>query len=96
MRRILEMPWLPESSRDASAVKGELLGGRCEIEIMCSCVQTTPYICKCMDFLMWTGVLVVLSELTLIRAASEKVYMPLFVFLLLTRTSLSNMVLLLP
>lgn len=48
------------------------------------------------DFLVWTGVLVVLSELTLIHAASEKAYMTLVFFLLLTSTGLSNMVLLLP
>ena len=27
---------LPEHSGDASAVEGELLGGRCEIEIVCN------------------------------------------------------------
>lgn len=36
MRRILEKLKLPERSRDASAVEGKLLGGRCEIEILCN------------------------------------------------------------
>lgn len=36
MRRILQKLKLPECSRDASAVEGKLLGGRCEIEILCN------------------------------------------------------------